>query len=64
MPFSGIWNLFGYPAGVLPATTVKWFEQYYTDKYGDSTTAGIKDTLDGSEGLPVGVQVVGLPYSE
>lgn len=62
MAFSGIWNMFGYPAGVLPVTTVGWYEQYYTDKHADSITKEIKDSLEGSEGLPIGIQVIALPY--
>jgi Asp-tRNA(Asn)/Glu-tRNA(Gln) amidotransferase A subunit family amidase len=63
MGFTSIWNMFGYPAGDLPITTVKWNEEFYTDTHNDRVTIDLKAVMPGTQGLPIGVQIVGLPNS-
>lgn len=48
----------------MPVSVVNNDETDYDDGYNDLFTKGMKDTLQGSEGLPVGVQVVSTPYNE
>ena len=38
--------------------------QTYQSDFKDSLTSDARKALEGSAGLPVGVQVVGLPYHE
>ena len=58
-------NLLDYPTGVVPITTVRENEQKYEDPFwNDSITDGAKKTMEGSKGLPVGIQVTTLPYEE
>ena len=57
------WNLLNRPAGVVPVTRVRASE---------TTRSALRDRLDkraqsideGSAGLPIGVQVAGVPYRE
>ena len=58
------WNVVNYPVGSVPMSLVREGEQHYEDGYNDAVTRAIRDTLRGSEGLPVGVQVVSLPFQE
>lgn len=53
------------PTGAIPITKVKETDgEVYTDKWNDSYTKECQRVLKGSVGLPVGVQVTGLPYQE
>jgi fatty acid amide hydrolase len=63
--YTFVYNNFNLPAGTVPVTTVKPSEQYYRDDANpDSiTSTAIKDSAS-TAGLPVGVQVVGLPWRE
>lgn len=61
------WNLVGFPALVLPATRVKAFEQEYSAPPGQAGDVFFKEAVRataGTEGLPVGVQLVGLPFED
>jgi Asp-tRNA(Asn)/Glu-tRNA(Gln) amidotransferase A subunit family amidase len=48
----------------LPVTVTREDEQYYESHWDDEFTKAIKNTVSSSAGLPVSVQVVGLPFSE
>eukprot|EP00915_Cephaloidophora_sp_WS-2016_P005128 GHVH01006814.1.p1 GENE.GHVH01006814.1~~GHVH01006814.1.p1 ORF type:complete len:642 (-),score=92.33 GHVH01006814.1:112-2037(-) len=53
-----IWNYLKMPAGVMTTTHVKSDEQYYEDDfYDDTVTAGLKEAMAGSIGLPVGISI-------
>jgi hypothetical protein len=53
------------PTGALPITNVKEIDgETYQDQWNDSYTKETKRVLKGSLGLPVGVQVSGLPFQE
>jgi len=58
-----IWNALPFPAGSVPVTTVKDDEEVYSGP-ADDITAAAKICMKGSGGLPVGVQVVGLPFHD
>eukprot|EP00811_Abedinium_folium_P015125 NODE_24096_length_638_cov_4.917808.p1 GENE.NODE_24096_length_638_cov_4.917808~~NODE_24096_length_638_cov_4.917808.p1 ORF type:complete len:169 (+),score=43.50 NODE_24096_length_638_cov_4.917808:33-509(+) len=67
VPGTRIFNLLDYVAGVIPATTVA--EEDLATPYDPGTTdtnvaRAACAAVDGSLGLPVCVQVVGLPYNE
>jgi fatty acid amide hydrolase len=59
-----MWNYFNFPAGVVPITKVKENEQIYQPMYDDNFARAFKGNAEGSLGLPVGVQVVGLPWRD
>ena len=59
-----IWNLVNFPVGAVPITTVREEEEQYSSKWKDGVTKAITANMQGSRGLPVGVQVVGLPWHE
>lgn len=61
-----LWNYLGMPAGVVPATRVREDEQIYTAPAGeqDDFSAAASVAMRGSAGLPVGVQLVGLPNAD
>ena len=62
--YAFVYNLFNFPCGVLPVTTVRDDEQTY-DGGGDlSFQRAAHAAMQGSAGLPVGVQVVTEPWRE
>ncbi len=56
------WTLFGFPAGVVPVTRVEARETYYPAS--DRVAKRAASIVKGSEGMPVGVQVVAKPFCE
>jgi fatty acid amide hydrolase len=59
-----MWNYLNFPAGVLPITKVRENEQTYQPAYDDNFAKALKGNVEGSLGLPVGIQVVGLPWRD
>ena len=59
-----IWNYLNFPAGAVPLTRVRASEQEYQSGRPDKISKAIGDNMNGSEGLPMGVQVVGFPWRE
>jgi fatty acid amide hydrolase len=59
-----IWNLLNFPVGAVPVTSVREDEQHYDSAWDDPITRCLVSNMQGSAGLPVGVQVVGLPWHE
>ena len=57
-------NLLGLPAGVVPISRVREDEQAGRPDLRDQVFRQAKAVDRGSSGLPVGVQVVGLPWQE
>eukprot|EP00755_Sulcionema_specki_P004984 Sspe_Gene.31503::Locus_15535_Transcript_2_4_Confidence_0.286_Length_1872::g.31503::m.31503/K15528/FAAH; fatty acid amide hydrolase len=62
--YTFLWNNLHFPAGTVPVTYVKENEQEYTSKYRDMLTTDAKEDTKGSAGLPIGVQVVTLPFRD
>ncbi|XP_052232987.1 vitamin D3 hydroxylase-associated protein-like [Dreissena polymorpha] len=64
--YAMLYNILNYPAGSMPVTKVTSDDVSNMAKY-PNTTFGNKcviKCMQGTEGLPVNVQVVGLPYQE
>lgn len=59
--YTFIWNFLDMPVGSLPITCVRQDEQNYNSKYNDIITKELKNVAKNSQGLPVGVQIVGAP---
>ena len=59
-----IWNYLNFPAGAVPITRVRASEQEYQSDRPDKISKAIGENMKGSEGLPMGVQVVGFPWRE
>ncbi|GFO19051.1 fatty-acid amide hydrolase 1 [Plakobranchus ocellatus] len=67
--YTSLYNVVNFPAGTLPVTKVTKSD---VDKTMDSSYYNAKTDIEkilqedsvGTEGLPVGIQVVGLPYNE
>jgi len=64
--YTGIYNLLGNPAGVMPVTTVNaqdtaGLENYPTD---DIPFRVAKEACIGAEGCPLGIQVIGKHFEE
>uniref|UniRef100_A0A7N8XYU6 Fatty-acid amide hydrolase 1 n=1 Tax=Mastacembelus armatus TaxID=205130 RepID=A0A7N8XYU6_9TELE len=63
-----IYNLLTFPAGVVPVTTVTAEDeqelQHYTGIYQDRWDRLFKQAVSQSEGLPVAVQCVALPWQD
>jgi fatty acid amide hydrolase len=57
-------NLLDLPAGAVPVTRVRPDEQRGRGPSRDPVVRAADDTDRGSEGLPIGVQVIGLPQAE
>eukprot|EP00929_Paragymnodinium_shiwhaense_P056690 TRINITY_DN28378_c0_g1_i1.p1 TRINITY_DN28378_c0_g1~~TRINITY_DN28378_c0_g1_i1.p1 ORF type:complete len:608 (-),score=147.85 TRINITY_DN28378_c0_g1_i1:102-1925(-) len=62
--YTFVWNNFDFPAGVVPVTTVQKDEENYESSERDDFTSFAKKATQGSAGLPVGVQVVTLPWRD
>ena len=62
--YSFLWNVTGYPAGVMPVTTVLPEEETYEDTYNDSWTTLLKSNCEGSANLPISIQVIGYAYED
>lgn len=56
-------NLYGFPAAVIPISRVRSDETHYPFK-ADAIDKKIAQSVKESEGLPVGVQLVGLPWGD
>ena len=48
--------------GAMPVTTVREDEEAYVSRINDQMTSELDMVAKNSKGLPVGVQIVGLPY--
>jgi len=59
--YSSLLNL---PAGVLPTTLIKPEEEEFSDMWNDRYTEFMRNSMKGSAGMPVGVQVITLPYED
>jgi Asp-tRNA(Asn)/Glu-tRNA(Gln) amidotransferase A subunit family amidase len=73
--YTSIFNLLEYPVGHCPITRVRKEECYYTQQGGGGEGGGTREEEDlfsvlaneqmkTSEGLPIGVSVIGLPYDD
>ncbi|CDW85826.1 amidase family protein [Stylonychia lemnae] len=61
--YTSIWNFFMYPCGTVPTTLVQASDTNpndYQDSFDDKVTKSIRNDIEDSEGMPMGVQVVGL----
>ena len=59
-----VWNYFNFPAAVVPITNVRNSEEIYKSDWNDNLIRDLAKDCIGSTGLPVGVQVVGLPWRD
>lgn len=62
--YTSIFNFLNFPVGVIPITLVKKEEQFYSDNINDSFTKCLDNNMKNSAGLPVGIQVCGLPWKD
>lgn len=62
--YTFIWNMLETPTGNLPITKVQPDEEIYHRTFNDSIDEKLSDNVKGSAGLPVGIQVVGLPNED
>ena len=62
--YSIMWNMTGFPAGVLPITKVLKKEQKFKDSYNDAWTRVIDDDCKNSVGMPINLQVVGFLHRD
>jgi len=59
-----IFNGLKFPSGALPITRVQKDEQFYKSKFNFDFEKAIQQATEGSEGLPVGVQVASTSWNE
>ncbi|KJE97076.1 hypothetical protein CAOG_07548 [Capsaspora owczarzaki ATCC 30864] len=62
--YANLFNLLHVPAGSVPVTHVRADEQCYTSVHRDAFTDLAVEASAGTAGLPVGVQVVALPFQD
>jgi len=62
--YTGLYNLLDYPAGVLPITYVRKDDHKILRKISDPIDRFLNKNEVASEGIPVGIQVVGLPWRD
>jgi fatty acid amide hydrolase len=59
-----LYNVLGYPTGIVPVTRVREGEESQRKRSLDRLEGVAQATERGSAGLPVGVQVVARPWQE
>lgn len=59
-----MWNTLHYPCGSIPVTTVQDDEQTFSDDWNDGWTKLLKQTAEGSAGMPISLQVVAHAYED
>ena len=60
-----LWNVVHYPAGVVPVTEVLPGEdQGYTDRHNDVLTHSLRASMQGSVGMPIGIQVAAPKWKD
>ncbi|KAM8889511.1 fatty-acid amide hydrolase 1 [Synchiropus picturatus] len=68
LPYTCIFNLLNFPAGVVPVTTVTAEDEeelrHYKGYFQDRFDKLFKEAVSGGVGLPVAVQCVALPWQE
>jgi len=60
-------NVVGYPSGVVPVTEVLAGEdvpECYADAHNDIYTRKLKESMVGSKGMPIGIQVIGPKWKD
>ena len=62
--YAVLYNVLGYPAGVVPVTRVRAGEESMRKRSADAMVKAARGAEQGSAGLPVGVQVVARPWRE
>lgn len=62
--YATLYNLLGYPAGVVPVTRVQAGEESQRAASGDLLVKLARKVEQGSAGLPVGVQIIARPWQE
>jgi fatty acid amide hydrolase len=58
------WNMLGLPAGVVPITQVNMDETHYKDGQNDEFEYHANKAMQESTGMPVGVQISGMPHQD
>ncbi len=64
LSYTFLFNVLHFPVGVVPITTVGPKETIYEDGINDMFTSKAKQVCHNSQGCPVGIQVVGLPFQD
>ncbi|KAJ8375240.1 hypothetical protein SKAU_G00058200 [Synaphobranchus kaupii] len=66
--YTAFWNALGFPAGVVPVSTVTDADEeelkHYKGNYRDVWDRFFKQAVTGSQGLPVAVQCIALPWKD
>jgi len=65
--YTSLYNALNLPTGAVPVTVVKEGEDVYPkslSKYHDMTFQKIAETIKGSVGMPISVQLSTLPFEE
>jgi fatty acid amide hydrolase len=62
--YAVLYNVLGYPAGVVPVTRVQMDEESRRRRSRDGMERAARRAEQGSAGLPIGVQVIARPWRE
>lgn len=62
--YTTVWNVLGWPAGVVPWTTVRAGEETDRSVSNDPCNVTARETERDSVGLPIGVQISAAPYRD
>ena len=62
--YSCVWNVLDFPAGVVPVKLIEPGEDVYNSNVKDAFVEAAKETMKGSVGMPISIQVVGNTYQD
>ena len=62
--YTFIWNVLGTTVGSMPITMTREDEEVYESLHNDDISRKLNETVKGSAGMPVGIQVIGLPFED
>lgn len=63
LAYVALWNILAMPCCTLPVTVTREDELNYVSKWDDDFTNAIKKTVSTSQGMPVSMHIVGLPFT-
>lgn len=62
--YAMLWNLVGFPSGIVPVDLVRESEAHYKSKTDDLLTTEANKVMQVSAGMPIAIQIAAKPYQD